>query len=480
MPEFRMSDTLPPPLDPPGQVEPRLFEFPEPPPPATLSLDTAEVSATEALYKAAIGPVNTERYLPLFTRFEAAERMMPSWNWAASLCTLSWMLFRRMGVAAMAYLALAAALLLAAGVLVALVFRGVPELQSGVVLATALLLFLVPGILGDAWLHAHTRKRMSRALADSASWTEAAALLDRQAVGWPRAGWVALGHAAVLGGAAALWLVVAGVPEFLVDGAADERQVEEAAPRAAASAPASAAVPTGTSSIAAVPGATASASVVSASAPAPAQAPAPAVSAWAKTGAVSAPAVAASTVVASAAMPAASTMASSAVAAASEPAPARAPASTPASAAASPPVSTAASAPASAPANAKSNAGAAVSRTPAQARAVEKPAASPGRDTAAATAPRPAPMASVPPAAARPLLNVGLFAVESNARAADARLRAAGLPATVEELQTRNGPRFRVRAGPFASRSAAEAAARRIRALGLDAQLVEPSVASGR
>jgi cell division septation protein DedD len=50
----------------------------------------------------------------------------------------------------------------------------------------------------------------------------------------------------------------------------------------------------------------------------------------------------------------------------------------------------------------------------------------------------------------------------------------------VEELQTRNGPRFRVRAGPFASRSAAEAAARRIRALGLDAELVEPSVASGR
>jgi len=89
-------------------------------------------------------------------------------------------------------------------------------------------------------------------------------------------------------------------------------------------------------------------------------------------------------------------------------------------------------------------------------------------------------MASVPPAAARPLLNVGLFAVESNARAADARLRAAGLPATVEELQTRNGPRFRVRAGPFASRSAAEAAARRVRALGLDAELVEPSVASGR
>jgi cell division septation protein DedD len=462
-----MSDTLPPPLDPPGPIEPKLFDFPqpEPPPPATLSLDTAEVSATEALYQAAIGPVNTARYLPLFTRFEAADRMMPSWNWAASLCTLGWMLFRRMGMAALVYLALAATLLLAAGVLVALVFRGALELQWGVVLATALLLFLVPGILGDAWLHAHTRKRMSRALADSASWTEAAALLDRQAVGWPRAGWVALGHVALLVGAAALWLVVAGVPEFLVDGAAGERQVEEAVPRAAASAPASAAVADGTASIAAVPGATASASVASASASAPVSAPtSPSASAPAVSASASASAVAASAVVASAVRPAASTMAPSAMAAASEPAPARAPASTPASAAA----------------NAKSNAGAAVSRTPAQARAVEKPAASPGRDTAAASAPRPAARASVPPTAARPQLNVGLFAVESNARAAHARLRAAGLPATVEELQTRNGPRFRVRAGPFASRSAAEAAARRIRALGLEAELVKPSAASGR
>ena len=86
----------------------------------------------------------------------------------------------------------------------------------------------------------------------------------------------------------------------------------------------------------------------------------------------------------------------------------------------------------------------------------------------------------MPPAAARPQLNVGLFSVESNARAAHARLRAAGLPATVDELQTRNGPRFRVRAGPFASRSAADAAARRIRALGLEAELVKPSAASGR
>jgi DedD protein len=50
----------------------------------------------------------------------------------------------------------------------------------------------------------------------------------------------------------------------------------------------------------------------------------------------------------------------------------------------------------------------------------------------------------------------------------------------MEELQTRNGTRTRVRAGPFASRAAAEAAVGRIRAMGLEAQLVKPGTGSGR
>jgi hypothetical protein len=58
-------------------------------PSAATSLDQAEGSAMNALYRAAIGPVNTDYYLPVFERFESAGRAGPGWNRAACLCTLS-------------------------------------------------------------------------------------------------------------------------------------------------------------------------------------------------------------------------------------------------------------------------------------------------------------------------------------------------------------------------------------------------------
>lgn len=414
-----MSDPSPPSLDPPGLVEPRLLDFP---PPATLSLDTSEVSATQALYQAAIGPVNTDRYLRLFTRFEAADRVVPSWNWAASLCTLGWMLFRGMGLGALVYLAVAAALLLTAGMLAGLVFRGAPEMQLGVGLAAALVLLLVPGILGDHWLYGHTRKRMARALADSASWTDAAALLGRRAVGWPRAGWVTLGHLALAGVlAAAVVLLPAGRAPWLSEWL-DGRTAQVL-------------VPAGSSPVPAAPASAVAAAQPSAT---PASTPTPTSTSTSTPASASAPSVA----VAGTPLVVASAPASATSAVRPEPA-------APAAAAAS----------ASVPAVVATRP---LATTPATTKPTTPSAPKP-------TIPRAAPP---PPAQGGHLLNVGLFAVESNARAAHARLRAAGLPATMQELQTSNGPRFRLRAGPFASRAAAEAAARRIRALGLEAQAV--------
>jgi hypothetical protein len=71
--------------------------------PDVTSLDHSEESATAALYRAATGPVNADYYLPIFTRFEAAGRVSPSWNWAASLYTLNWLLFRKLWLAAGIY-----------------------------------------------------------------------------------------------------------------------------------------------------------------------------------------------------------------------------------------------------------------------------------------------------------------------------------------------------------------------------------------
>jgi len=71
------------------------------------------------------------------------------------------------------------------------------------------------------------------------------------------------------------------------------------------------------------------------------------------------------------------------------------------------------------------------------------------------------------------LINVGLFAVEDNARNAYMKLDAAGLPATLQPLNTSKGQRFRLRVGPYTSRADADAAAGKIRALALDAVVLE-------
>ena len=66
-------------------------------------------------------------------------------------------------------------------------------------------------------------------------------------------------------------------------------------------------------------------------------------------------------------------------------------------------------------------------------------------------------------------INVGLFAQDSNAQKAHAKLRDADLPAFTQELETANGKRTRVRAGPFDTQLDANAAAKKIRGLGLEA-----------
>ena len=100
--------------------------------------------------------------------------------------------------------------------------------------------------------------------------------------------------------------------------------------------------------------------------------------------------------------------------------------------------------------------------------------------TGAASAPA---AANRPPAPSKPeigattekqlLINVGLFAVEDNARNVYNKLDAAGLPATLQPLTTAKGQRFRARVGPYASRAEAQAAAAKIRALALEAVVIE-------
>ena len=69
-------------------------------------------------------------------------------------------------------------------------------------------------------------------------------------------------------------------------------------------------------------------------------------------------------------------------------------------------------------------------------------------------------------------VNVGLFAVERNARKAQQTLERAGLAVQTQEVRTKDAKATRIRVGPFVKQAQAKAAAKKIRAVKLDAVVV--------
>ena len=137
-------------------------------------------SPTLALYRCAIGPVNIEYYHPILTRFESLGRSELSWSWAAGLYTLNWMVYRRLWRQAAIYLTALICVLATAATVQRVVQPSLPIQVAGVV---ALLGFAVgiPGLLGNAWLYADIRKRMTQAIAASKTMAEAGMVLSQQA-----------------------------------------------------------------------------------------------------------------------------------------------------------------------------------------------------------------------------------------------------------------------------------------------------------
>lgn len=162
--------------------------------PEVISLDNAAESPTTALYRAAIGPISRDYYLPIFTRFEAADRSGPSWNWSAGLYTLNWLLFRQLEAAALIYgAAVLCALLVVFGIDALLPnFSAVQGLSLGLVLGV--LFFVLPGVFGNALLHAACRKKMEHALAASKTLKEACAMLESLASSRRRFIWLVLAN----------------------------------------------------------------------------------------------------------------------------------------------------------------------------------------------------------------------------------------------------------------------------------------------
>lgn len=415
-----------------------------------MSLDSPSDNAMAAMSRLALGPVNTDYYLKVFERFDDTGRTTTTWNWAACLCTLNWMLFRQLWGAALVYVAAAEGL--------ALIVFGVGRsflhwpvgIELGVLGAFAVLAFAVPGLYGNAILYADIRKRIARALAASRTVPEACALLEKQASSRKRLQVLVLAN--VVLGLAALIAYLALSPSDVKPLA-----LEPAVTVAQATATAQAA--STTHPVGALPAPEAEQT--------PATPPTPATEATAEPVATPAPAAAAVPAPVAPA-PAADAPPAATVAA---PKPTAPPASAPPAAAKAFTPATKASAPKPATPAASTRAPTAAASTPAPTR---REAAS--RPNASAKPKAPAAAASsadtaLPTVGTAPgyYINVGLFAEEANARKTQARLLNEGLPAFRQELNNSKGRRIRVRVGPYATRARADTAAEAIRAMALDA-----------
>ncbi len=141
----------------------------------------AEEDITTRLYREAIGPVSAAYYLPIFTRFEAANRAGPSWNWAACLFTFNWLAYRKLWGAALAYAGALAAVAIGVFGIGRLVFQFSSETELMLLAIFAILAFVIPGLFGNVLFHANCKKRMNQALQANPTLADAYTALQRQA-----------------------------------------------------------------------------------------------------------------------------------------------------------------------------------------------------------------------------------------------------------------------------------------------------------
>ena len=408
-----------------------------------------EEDVTTTLYRAAIGPVSSAYYLPIFTRFEAADHAGISWNTAAGLLTLNWLVFRKLWVAALAYVGILVAVALLVFGIAHLVFQFSDTLMMALGLGFGLAAFVLPGLFGNALFHTECRKAMAKALTGHANVADARDALLRQASTRNRLIALAAANVAVvlLGAFAYQQFSALSHVTVMPHGALEAGNVAVGRTTDAVSsirvmpAPVASAAASASEVTASSPSSASSASASAASAPASGPASAPA----------SAPgmALAASQPQATASLPTMATAIAATTAAS-------------AAATASAPVSTASAPPAVTPAKTAS-ASATKSKTKPQTNSAK--ASEPAKNASAAESNQAADTKSF-------FINVGLFGVPENAAKAHAKLLEAGLPSVMKELKSKTR-QIRVRVGPYASQAQANAAAEKIKALQLDASIIQ-------
>lgn len=405
-----------------------------------------EEDVTTTLYRAAIGPVSSGYYLPIFTRFEAADHAGISWNTAASLLTLNWLVFRKLWVAALAYVGILVAVALLVFGIARLVFQFSDTLMMALGLGFGLAVFVLPGLFGNALFHTECRKTMAKALTGHANVADARDALLRQASNRNRLIALAAANGAVVLLAAFAYQQFSALSHVTVmpHGALEAGNVAVGRTTDAASSnrmmpmPTASAAASASEAVASAPSSAASVSVSASAASAPASTPASAPPA-------SAPSMAlvASQPQATSSMPTIGTAIAATTAALAAPTVSTAPTPAVQVLAAKEPEKTKAT---------KKTQTAAAAATPVQKTTAA--ASSPAADTKSF------------------FINVGLFAVPENAAKAHAKLLEAGLPSVMKELKSKTR-QIRVRVGPYATQAQVDAASEKIKTLQLDASIVQ-------
>ena len=170
--------------------------------------DSGERS-TVRLYRATLGDVSAERYLPAFARFDDQGMAGPTWNSAAALFHLGWLLHHRLWLSLTGFAVLATTVALA----VLGLWHWAPGWPTGIKLGASLAMglaaLLVPGLWGTAWLHTRTRRRMIAAVERAATVDGACEVLTAEARDRQRRNtWGLAGLLSVVALTALLWQTV--------------------------------------------------------------------------------------------------------------------------------------------------------------------------------------------------------------------------------------------------------------------------------
>ncbi len=391
------------------------------------------------LYASMIGESSRDYYLPLFERFDALGKALPTWNYAAGLFTLPWCGLRGLWREAALYALAAGGAAALWGGLLRPALGLPPPIAHGIDATLVLLAIAIPGLGANALYWRHVRRHTLQAIGEAPNMAEAHARLARHAAtpARKRLAVLAGGLLATAAAAAAFaWAVrttATAVPQAAASAlapAAEASALAEAALQPIADTPPAAAADTAARAVEPpmpLP-------------PATAEAPPPA--------------------------PPASPVLPADVSATPDAGPGQMVAA-PIEPMAAPPAAEPAKAAAAAPAH--------------QAAPASRPSA-PAPSAAPKTPPAKEPPAKAAPAKAEPAkpasavlepgnyyINIAVFSDAANADRVVARLEKARLPALRQTLNSNKGEIVRVRSGPFAQQRRAEQAAGKIRKMGLDA-----------